>query len=66
MCFDQNCCAARIDNIQETVVDYETLRRHDDPCLTGYLSRLAAFDPTNLATRQEQLAFWLVRSGPTL
>jgi hypothetical protein len=57
--------AAKIDGIQETVVDYETLRRRADPDFANYLDKLADFDPATLSgSREETLAFWLVRRAP--
>jgi len=51
---------AKIDGIQETVVDYETLRRRADPDFANYLDKLADFDPATLSgSREETLAFWL-------
>jgi hypothetical protein len=47
------------------VVDYETLRRRADPDFANYLDKLADFDPATLSgSREETLAFWLVRRTP--
>ncbi|ELR13402.1 uncharacterized protein ACA1_243620 [Acanthamoeba castellanii str. Neff] len=54
---------AKIDGIQETVVDYETLRRRADPDFANYLDKLADFDPATLSgSREETLAFWLLET----
>jgi len=46
-------------------VDYETLRRRADPDFANYLDKLADFDPATLSgSREETLAFWLVRRAP--
>ena len=46
-------------------MDYETLRRRADPDFANYLDKLADFDPATLSgSREETLAFWLVRRAP--